>query len=79
MVKSGVFKLVISLVVGRKVEDSDTPTNVKNIFKECNTRCEIARITYEVLQLQKAYLEQRIISTKWEEDALHVAAGVIRL
>lgn len=69
------FHIVISAVVQEEINDA--PAQVRKLFEEMLSSAEIIAINTEALALQAAYLKEKIISSKWSDDALHVALATI--
>ncbi len=74
-VQSGRFQLVTSAIVQGELERA--PAEVQNFFDEMLELMEIVDISDEALQLQRAYLDAKIISQRWSVDALHVALATV--
>jgi len=74
-VKSGRFSLVISAVVQDEIETA--PKQVRDFFDEMLPFTEITDISEEAIELQNAYLENQIVSSKYSDDALHVALATV--
>jgi len=70
-VRSGRFHLVTSAIVQEEIELA--PVEVRNFFDEMLELMEIVDVSDEALQLQRAYLDARVVSQRWSVDALHVA------
>ena len=75
--KSGLFTLVVSPVIDDEIFTDDTPSQVIREYESLLKFCEIARVTQESLELQQAYLKEKILTSKWEDDALHVAVATV--
>ncbi len=74
--KSGHKIAVISELVIEELKDA--PTNVKNKLKEIpNEFLIITENSDSMVQLAEKYLEQRIISNNFKDDALHIATATI--
>jgi predicted nucleic acid-binding protein len=76
-IADGYFSLVISPVVGKEIAHPDTPIQVKDVYEKFLPLCEIAKILPEVIDLQQEYIREKILTEKWEDDALHVAAATV--
>jgi len=74
-VKNGRFILVISAVV--QDEMVAAPSAVRGFFEEMLGLAEIADITESALDLRDAYLQARILTPKYSDDALHVALATV--
>ena len=76
-VRAGLFSLVISPVVDDEINTGVTPQTVITEYENLLEFCEIAKVTEEALELQNAYLREKILSPQWEDDALHVALATV--
>jgi len=74
-VKQGRFQLIISDVVRREMEDA--PRQVRDLFEEMTAISKIADLNAPALKLRQAYLDAKILSPRWANDALHVAIATI--
>lgn len=74
-VKRKEFILVTSAVVQEELEKA--PGEVRSFFLEMLPYSEIIEITQESLDLRNAYLQAEIVSSKYTNDALHVAMATI--
>ncbi|MDD5675591.1 MAG: hypothetical protein PHC61_15580 [Chitinivibrionales bacterium] len=72
-VKAGIFTMVISPVVEDEILNDATPAQIVTEYKDILTFCEIVEVADEALDLQQAYIDENIVSSKWRDDALHVA------
>ena len=77
LIRAGTIKLVVSPVVGREIEHAHAPEAVKSTYLEMLAYAEIVDITDEAIALQQAYIQEGIVSPKWEDDALHVAVATV--
>lgn len=50
---------------------------MKAFYRNSISFCKKVIITDSALRLQEAYLKQKIVSSEWESDALHVAVATI--
>jgi predicted nucleic acid-binding protein len=76
-VRAGLFSLVISPVVDDEINTRGTPKAVITEYEKLLEYCEVAKVTEEALELQSAYLREKILSPQWEDDALHVALATV--
>jgi len=76
-VRCGIFNLIISPVVDAEISDDNTPIEVKKVFKQHLKYAEIASVNQDEILLQSAYLKEKNLTPKWEDDALHVALATI--
>jgi predicted nucleic acid-binding protein len=74
-VRGGQFSLVTSAVV--QDEMVAAPPTVRRFFEEMLGLAEIADITASALELRDAYLQARIVTPKYSDDALHVALATV--
>lgn len=74
-VKRNEFKLVTSAVVYEEIQPA--PKEVKLFFEEMLQYAEIIEVTSEALELRDAYLKENIVSSKYLDDALHVALATV--
>lgn len=77
LIRKGTVSLVVSPVVGREIEQADAPDTVKSLYREMLAFAEVVDITEAAIDLQQAYMQEGIVSPKWEDDALHVAAATV--
>jgi predicted nucleic acid-binding protein len=77
MVREGIFDLVISPLVRREIMDPLTPRIVVKEFNDMLHYGTLIEVTREALSLQMAYIDECILSQKWENDALHVALASV--
>ena len=75
LVRRGKIEIVISPVVEREILDHGTPEKVLSEYERHRHLCTVADVTQEALELQNAYLKEKILTPKWEDDALHVAVA----
>ncbi|MCL4504815.1 MAG: type II toxin-antitoxin system VapC family toxin [Chloroflexi bacterium] len=74
-VKSGQFVLVTSAVV--QAEMIAAPPTVRRFFEEMLSLAEVTDITVSALELRDAYLQAKIVTPKYSDDALHVALATV--
>lgn len=74
-VKSGQFVLVTSAVVQDEIVAA--PLTVKRFFEEMLGFAEVTDITESALDLRDAYLQAKIVTPKYADDALHVALATV--
>lgn len=74
-VQRGRFSLVISAVVQDEIEMA--PKQVKDFFDNMLPLAEITDISEEAIELQNVYLQNQIVSSKYADDALHVALATV--
>ncbi len=73
---AGHYKLLISEVVIREL--SHGPKQLIELLKTIpQEHIELIELNNEIVKLSQCYLEERIISEKYMDDALHVAAATI--
>lgn len=71
----GKCKLVISSLVVDELLGA--PAAVKELFEDIRRLVEIAAVTEEAIELQRAYLDAGIVGPKRFADALHVAVATV--
>lgn len=75
-VRHGRFELVVSPRV--RDEIMDAPEDVRDLFNEMLADYAVLiSITPEAIDLQEQYLKRKILTPKWEDDALHVALATV--
>jgi predicted nucleic acid-binding protein len=74
-IKSGLYSLVTSAVVQEEI--SSAPKEVNALFYEMINIAEIVEVEEKALELREAYLNAKIVSPKFSDDALHVALATI--
>lgn len=74
-IKGGQFNLVVSAVVQEEMIPS--PQSVRDFFEEMLPYMEIANISTDALELRNAYLDAKIVSNKYSDDALYVALATV--
>jgi len=72
---AGSFRLVTSAVVQAELEAA--PPKVRKLFERVLPSTEIVDVSAEALRLQQAYVKANIVSTRWSDDALHVALASV--
>ena len=58
-------------------ELAHSPGSVQKLYNDIITYTEFIDISSEVIKLQRAYLDERILGSKWLNDALHVALATV--
>ena len=76
-VKQGRFTLIVSPVVVREI--SQAPIEVQEFFEETLVYAELVDVTQEALRLRAAYLREKILPSKYSDDALHVAIASVSM
>ncbi|MGH8652803.1 MAG: type II toxin-antitoxin system VapC family toxin [Gammaproteobacteria bacterium] len=74
-IRKGRFSLVTSAVVQAEIDPA--PQQVKDLFEEMLAVAELIDITEEAISLRDAYLETKIVSANYSDDALHVALATV--
>ncbi|OIP38033.1 hypothetical protein AUJ95_07315 [Candidatus Desantisbacteria bacterium CG2_30_40_21] len=74
-VKKNRFVLITSAVVQAEIEPA--PEKVKIFFNDMIEFAEIVDISTEALYLRDAYLKAGIVTSKYSDDALHVALASV--
>jgi len=75
MAKEGAFDLTVSAVV--MLELTDAPSQVIELVTSMRERLIVLDATPEIYALQQRYLDEGILTPKWEDDALHVAMATV--
>ncbi len=76
LIKTGYITALISEVTTLEIEPA--PINIKNKLKELPAHnVEFIEITEEAEYLASKYIENKAISKKFQEDALHIAIATI--
>jgi len=67
------------LVTSAIVQDEITfaPTEVKDFFEHMLVFSEVVEVTEQALDLRNAYLHAQVVSSKYSDDALHVAVATV--
>ncbi|MDZ7363332.1 MAG: type II toxin-antitoxin system VapC family toxin [candidate division KSB1 bacterium] len=74
-IKNGQFALITSAVVHEEIVPA--PQEVKDFFGKMLPHAEVVDITEDALKLRQAYLDAKIVSAKFSNDALHVALATV--
>ncbi len=74
-VQRGRFLLVLSGIVHQELEGA--PDEVKAVYDDVVPSAETIDVDGRVLQLRNAYLEARVVSQQYSDDALHVALATV--
>jgi len=75
-VKQGQFHLITSALVMEEIEHA--PLSVQELFRELLVgSMTVIDTPGEAFDLQQAYLDAGIVTTKWADDALHVATATV--
>jgi len=74
-VKTGNFALVTSVIVQNELEEA--PDNVAKYFNEMLEFAEMAELSEKALALRRAYLQAKVVTNKYADDALHVALATV--
>ncbi len=75
LVRENALEIVVSAVVEKEIYDPDTPAEVIGEYERHGRHYTVADITEEALELQSACIKQKILTRRWEDDALHVAVA----
>jgi predicted nucleic acid-binding protein len=70
-VRSSRFSILSSVLVADEIAQAPQP--VRGLFESLLPSAELVQVTPAVIGLQEAYLAAGIVSSKWADDALHVA------
>lgn len=74
-VRRGMVDLVISSALSDEIQDA--PAHVRKFFSAMRPFLTISKITPQAIDLQQAYIRARVVSPKWDLDALHVAMATV--
>jgi len=74
-VRAGFFHLMVSAVVADELVKA--PERVRDLFDEMLPLAEVIPISDEATALQEAYLNAKIVTSNWAEDAMHVALATV--
>lgn len=74
-INSGLYNLVTSAVVQQELINA--PEEIIDLFNDMINVAEVIDVEESALELRNAYLEAKIISSKYSDDALHVALATI--
>jgi hypothetical protein len=77
--QAGLFNLVLSPVVANEIQDKNTPLVIVKEYEKLLGFCEIVAVSDEALDLQQAYIREKIVTPKWRDDALHVALATVNI
>lgn len=73
--RRGRFQLVLSTVVRDELDEA--PQTVKQFFGEVRELADMVDVMEDAVDLQGAYLAQKIVGRRWAIDALHVALATV--
>lgn len=73
--KKGLFNVVISAVVLAEIELA--PKNIQDFFESVLPKLTIVDISEEALLLRDAYIDAKILTPKYADDALHVSMASV--
>lgn len=73
--RAGHFALMISALVAEELDPA--PEGVRRHFESWLADLEFVPIDERMVALQQAYLDAGIVTPKWADDALHVAAASV--
>lgn len=71
----GHWQLVTSIVAEREVQNA--PVEVRDVFTDTFDPSSILDTSIEIEELAGAYLEAGVVSSKYADDALHVAMATV--
>jgi len=75
LVRQGAFELVVSTIVEDELERAPEP--VRAVWQDHLPLADLLEPSREGLALQEGYLDANILTSKWEQDALHVALATV--
>lgn len=73
--RHGKFDIVVSALVEDEI--ADAPLNVRDFYDSIVEYAEIIAPSRQAILLQQAYLKAEVITSKWMDDALHVATASV--
>ncbi|MEW6066808.1 MAG: type II toxin-antitoxin system VapC family toxin [Nitrospirota bacterium] len=74
--QKGIFILFLSELIDAEIQDA--PEEVKNIYSDFrNCAVQILELTPEVIELANAYLNHKILTHNFQNDARHIAIATI--
>lgn len=74
--QKGKYQIVVSEITFREIEKS--PPKVKDFFGSiCEKNIILASITEECLDLADKYLKAKVVTSKYRNDAFHVAVATV--
>lgn len=77
LVRLAEFQIITSPIVDAEITDALTPGKVQDFYNEMLALSEIVEINDAVIFLQEEYLNHKILTPKWIDDALHMACATI--
>jgi len=72
---AGRFALLTSALVADELQEA--PARVQRHFESWLPRVELVAVSGAALALQRAYLDARILTARWADDAMHVALATV--
>ena len=75
IVRQGRFELVVSTIVEDELENAPEP--VRATWHDMLPLADLQEPSRQALALQEAYLDANILTSKWDQDALHVALATV--
>lgn len=74
-VNLGIFEGVISVITVNELIEA--PDFVKDLFSDLSENLTILELNDDVVKLSNEYLNNKVVSEKYKEDALHIAFATI--
>lgn len=74
-VNLGIFEGVISVITVSELIEA--PDFVKNLFSDLSENLTILELNDDVVKLSNEYLNNKVVTEKYKEDALHIAFATI--
>ncbi len=74
-VNLGIFEGVISVITVSEMIEA--PDFVKNLFSDLSENLTILELNDDVVKLSNEYLNNKVVTEKYKEDALHIAFATI--
>jgi predicted nucleic acid-binding protein len=73
--EAGKYRFVTSPLVGQ--EAAGAPEEVRRLLTSTFTQDDLLLLSLEAEELAAAYMAQKVVPAKYEDDALHVAIAVV--
>jgi predicted nucleic acid-binding protein len=75
LMEAGKYRFVTSPLVGQEV--AGAPEEVRHLLTSTFTQDDLLPLSLEAEELAAAYMAQKVVPAKYEDDALHVAIAVV--
>ncbi|MEI7833836.1 MAG: hypothetical protein WCJ56_11655 [bacterium] len=74
-IRQGRFQLIVSGLVQKEI--ANAPQQVQDLFYDIIQLAEIVDVDENMLRLMHGYIDAKIVTDKWRDDALHVAQATV--